>query len=56
MFVNVTHRRLTEETVRTHRMIVNAIEDGDFVGARTAMTMHLTYNRDKIRRMLEERR
>lgn len=56
MFVNVTHKRLTEETVRTHRMIVNAIADGDFVGARTAMTMHLTYNRDKIRRMLEERR
>lgn len=56
MFVNVTHKKLTEETVRTHRMIANAIADGDFVGARTAMTMHLTYNREKIKRMMDERR
>lgn len=56
MFVNVTHKKLTDETVRTHRMIANAIADGDFVGARTAMTMHLTYNREKIKRMMDERR
>lgn len=51
MFVNVTHKKLTEETIRTHRMIVDAIAAGDFVGARTAMTMHLTYNREKIKAM-----
>lgn len=55
MFVNVTHKKLTEETIRTHRMIVDAIAAGDFVGARTAMTMHLTYNREKIKGMMEER-
>lgn len=54
MFVNVTHKKLTEETIRTHRMIADAIAAGDFVGARTAMTMHLTYNRESIRRMKEE--
>ncbi|MDO4332829.1 MAG: FadR/GntR family transcriptional regulator [Eubacteriales bacterium] len=55
MFVNVTHKRLTEETIRTHRMIADAIAAGDVVGARTAMTMHLTYNREKIKSMMKEK-
>ncbi|MDO5410907.1 MAG: FadR/GntR family transcriptional regulator [Lachnospiraceae bacterium] len=54
MFVNVTHKELIQETIRTHRQIVNAIARKDYVGARTAMTMHLAYNRDKILEMKQE--
>lgn len=52
MFVNVTHNQLIKETVKTHRNIVEAISERDFIGARTAMTMHLTYNRNLIKRLL----
>lgn len=54
MFVNVTHKKLTKETIQTHRQIVNAIKERDFVGARTAMMMHLTYNREKILSLKKE--
>ena len=53
-FANVTHRELMEETIETHRAIVNAIAAHDQVGARCAMVMHLTYNRQMIVRMLEQ--
>lgn len=48
MFVNVTNQTLTEETVETHRQVVTAIKRRDRLGARTAMTMHLTYNRNLL--------
>lgn len=51
MFVNVTHQKLTEETIETHRMIVEAIERHDPIGARSAMVMHLNYNRTYIKRL-----
>lgn len=47
-FANLTHRSLMEETIQTHRAVTNAILDGDTVGARCAMVMHLTYNRQAI--------
>ena len=53
-FANVTHRELMEETIETHRAIVNAIAAHDQVGARCAMVMHLTYNRQMIVCMLKE--
>lgn len=53
-FANVTHRELMEETIETHRAIVDAIEKQDQVGARCAMMMHLTYNRQMIIRLLEQ--
>lgn len=53
-FANVTHRELMEETIETHRAVVDAIERHDQVGARCAMVMHLTYNRQMIVRMLEQ--
>ena len=53
-FANVTHRELMEETIETHRAIVNAIAAHDQVGARCAMVMHLTNNRQMIVRMLKE--
>jgi len=52
--VNVTHKRLMRETTETHRAVLEAIEERDSIGARTAMTMHLTYNRNLIKKMLRE--
>ena len=54
MFVNVTHKQLTEETITTHRMIADAITAHDPIGARSAMTMHLTINRATIKKLYEE--
>ncbi len=54
MFVNVTHCRLTKETVMTHRAVVDAIAEQDSIGAKTAMMMHMAYNRDLIRQMIRE--
>ncbi|MCD8089800.1 MAG: FadR family transcriptional regulator [Clostridiales bacterium] len=53
MFVNVTHKKLTEETILTHRAVLNAIKDKDVIGARSAMTMHMTYNRTMILNMIK---
>ncbi len=54
MFVNVTHTRLREETVQTHRAILNSIRDRDSIGARAAMTMHMAYNREMIRNIMRK--
>ncbi len=55
MFVNVTHKKLIHETIETHRAVVDAIRKHDTIGARSAMAMHMTYNRNMIRQMLEEK-
>lgn len=49
-FVNLTHRMLKDETIETHRAITNAIMEHDSLGARCAMVMHLTYNRQELLR------
>lgn len=54
MFVNVTHKKLTKETIETHRAVVDAICAHDPIGARSAMTMHIAYNRSAIRRLYME--
>lgn len=54
MFVNVTHTKLKNETIVTHRNIVKSIAEGDPVGAKAAMMMHLTYNRDLIKELIAE--
>lgn len=54
-FANVTHRLLMEETIKTHRAITEAILNRDSVGAKCAMITHLTYNRQAIMKLLEER-
>lgn len=54
MFVNVTHKKLIDETILTHRMIVDAIAAHDTVGARSAMTMHLNFNRTLIKKLADE--
>lgn len=53
-FANLTHRTLMEETIQTHRAITDAILEGDAVGARCAMVMHLTYNRQAIVHLQKE--
>lgn len=55
-FANITYRSLMRETLETHRAVVTAIEHRDAVGAKCAMNMHLTYNRQVIMELLEERR
>ena len=55
-FANITYRSLKEETLTTHREIVNSLKKRDAVGARCAMIMHLTYNRQAIVELLEERK
>lgn len=54
-FANITYRSLKNETLTTHRAIVKALRARDAVGARCAMIMHLTYNRQVIMELLEER-
>ena len=52
-FATLTRRQLMKETIETHRAVTNAILKGDSVGARCAMIMHLTYNRQKLLELLE---
>ena len=49
MFVNLTHRRLRQET------ITKSIAEHDPVGARSAMTMHISYNRAAIKEIYDAR-
>ena len=56
IFANITYRTLMQETLETHRAIVNSIEHKDPVGAKCAMNMHLTYNRQMLVKMMQERK
>lgn len=53
-FGKLTHRKLMNETIETHRAVTNAIIAGDSIGARCAMVMHLTYNRQMMSRLMAE--
>ena len=53
-FATLTRRQLMKETIETHRAVTNAILKGDSAGARCAMIMHLTYNRQKLLEKLPE--
>lgn len=48
LFVQKTGGQLREETMRTHRSILNAIRSGDGVAASDTMYLHLIYNRDRL--------
>lgn len=54
MFVNVTHKKLTDETIMTHRAVTDAIAEHDPIGAKTAMMMHMTFNRNMIKQLMAE--
>ena len=49
VFIDVTNGTLREETISTHREIVECIKAGDGEGAKCAMEMHLLYNRLSIK-------
>ncbi len=53
-FANLTRYTLKEETIQTHRAVTDAILERDSVGARCAMMMHLTYNRQALLRIWKE--
>lgn len=55
-FANLTNRKLMRETIETHREITNAILRGDSMGAKCAMIMHLTYNRQMLMQMMERKK
>lgn len=49
LFVTETGSTLREETMKTHRAILNAIKLRDVSAASDAMYLHLIYNRDRLR-------
>ena len=50
-FANLTNRKLQKETIETHRAITDAMLQGDSMGVKCAMIMHLTYNRQMLMEM-----
>lgn len=54
LFANITHLQLREETIRTHRDITEAIARHDAIGAKCSMTVHMTYNRQMIMKIIQE--
>ena len=55
VFTEGTHRALLQETLNTHKAVLEAIKSGDSSWARDAMTLHITYNRDLYRKMRRQR-
>lgn len=55
-FGNLTHRLLMDETISSHQAIVDAYLRRDPTGARCAMVMHLTYNRQMIEKLWEQKK
>ena len=55
VFANITSRQLKEETIITHRVIAEAIAEHNSTDARHAMTMHMLYNKNKIKELIEKK-
>lgn len=55
VFANITSRQLKEETIITHRAIAEAIAEHNSTDARHAMTMHMLYNKNKIKELIEKK-
>ena len=49
-------QKLTDETIMTHRAVTEAIAEHDPIGAKTAMMMHMTFNRNMIRQLMKDGR
>ena len=56
MIANITRQELLFATNETHDQLVECILDRDYLGARSAMTMHLAMNRNVINREYKKRR
>jgi len=52
IFIDITNQKLRNETMETHREILNAIKAHDASGAHDAMLLHLVYNRRNIRSIM----
>ena len=52
LFIDLTDARLKEETISSHRAIVEAVRANDPIAAEDAMTLHLVYNRNRLRGLL----
>ena len=50
-----TYGKILQETIITHRAITKSIAEHDPVGARSAMTMHISYNRAAIKEIYDAR-
>lgn len=48
LFIDVTGKKLVEETIRTYRGVADAIEAHSPTAAHDAMYLHLVYNRNMI--------
>lgn len=48
LFIDLTKSRLREETISSHRAIVDAVTAHDPIAAQDAMTLHLIYNRNRL--------
>lgn len=48
MFIDMTSAGLKDETISTHRAIVEAVRTNDPTGAEDAMQLHLVYNRIRL--------
>ncbi len=48
LFIDVTGKKLVEETIRTHRDVADAIASRNPTAAHDAMYLHLVYNRNMM--------
>lgn len=48
LFIDLTHRSLKEETIETHRKIIDAIKSRNSEAAKEAMYQHLQYNKKEL--------
>lgn len=55
VFIDVTNTQLKNETIETHKEILNAIKKKNANEAHDAMLLHLAYNRRNINRIVAEK-
>ncbi|MDB8803643.1 FadR/GntR family transcriptional regulator [Romboutsia sp. 1001216sp1] len=55
VFIDVTNTQLKNETIETHKEILNAIRNKNANEAHDAMLLHLAYNRRNINRIVAEK-
>jgi DNA-binding FadR family transcriptional regulator len=54
LFIDLTHSALKQETIETHREILEAIKEHHPNRAYDAMLLHLTYNRRNLEKRMRE--
>lgn len=54
LFIDVTNKQLKQETIDTHREILEAIKRRDANAAHDAMVLHLIHNRRNINKIINE--